>query len=59
MKKKSLILLVIMSLLSLSAMAQTPLPDVATDYIEQLSEEGEDEAVEELMELYETHTDLL
>lgn len=57
MKKKSLILLVIMSLLSLSAMAQTPLPDVATDYIEQLSEEGEDEAVEELMELYETHTD--
>lgn len=36
--------------------AQTPLPVQAMDYLEQLAEEGEDEAVEELMELYDTYS---
>lgn len=45
-------------LLPVLSTAQTPLPRSVTDYIEQLAEEGEDEAVEELMELYESHADM-
>lgn len=57
MKKRLLILLTAGLLLSLAAEAQTPLPAAAVDYLEQLSEEGGDEAVEELLELYEAYAD--
>ena len=57
MRKELLTLLAIALFLPLAAKAQTPLPPAAADYIEQLSEEGDDGAVEELMELYEMYAD--
>ena len=57
MRKGVLTLLVIGLLFPLAARAQTPLPAAAVDYIEQLSEEGEEEAVEEILELYEAYAD--
>ena len=57
MRKELLTLLALAFLFPLAAKAQTPLPSAAADYIEQLSEEGDDGAVEDLMELYETYAD--
>ena len=39
-------------------MAQTPFSQAFTAYIEQLAEEGDDETVEELLEMYESHIDM-
>lgn len=57
MRKRLSLFLAFGLLLSLATHAQTPLPPAAADYIELLSEEGETEAVEELLELYETYAD--
>lgn len=57
MRHRLLTLLTLALLFPLAGHAQVPLPPAAADYIEFLSEEGGDEAVEELMELYEMYAD--
>ena len=57
MRTKTLILLSLLALLPLAANTQELMPYAWRSYLELLSEEGEDETVEDLMELYETYRD--
>ena len=57
MRTKTLILLSLLALLPLTANTQEVMTYAWRSYLELLSEEGEDETAEELMELYETYRD--
>ena len=54
MKKNIIALLILLVLMPLAGNAQELMPYAWRSYLELLSEEGEDETAEELMELYET-----
>ena len=57
MKRTLLILFALLIMLPLAGNAQELMPYAWRSYLELLSEEGEDETAEELMELYETYLD--
>ena len=57
MKRGFITLLILLSLLPLAGHTQELMPYAWRNYVELLSEEGEDEAAEELTELYETYRD--
>lgn len=50
--RKAIVLLMLVALFAISAIGQETMPKIWLDYLEMLVDEGDDETVEELMEIY-------